>query len=102
MQLLIVSVVFASAMDNEQSESLAPANHLSDILRSLVDYYSDKQNADPKNIYEDKKIFPNFRSGPLEEYRQKASFCYKRMNVLLEGEEHIRLKVKYSHMKFNN
>ncbi|XP_030555527.1 peroxisomal acyl-coenzyme A oxidase 3 isoform X1 [Drosophila novamexicana] len=81
-------------MDNEQSESLSPANHLSDILRSLVDYYSDKQNADPKNIYEDKKIFPNFRSGPLEEYRQKASFCYKRMNVLLEGEEHIRLKHK--------
>ncbi|XP_064554073.1 peroxisomal acyl-coenzyme A oxidase 3 isoform X1 [Drosophila montana] len=81
-------------MDNEQSESLAPANHLSDILKSLVDYYSGKQNVEPKNIYEDKKIFPSFRSGPLEEYREKASFCYKRMIVLLEGEEHIRLKHK--------
>ncbi|XP_015037004.1 peroxisomal acyl-coenzyme A oxidase 3 isoform X2 [Drosophila miranda] len=46
------------------------------------------------NIFDDKKIFPEFRSGPLDVYRQKASFCYKRMNVLLEGEEHIRLKHK--------
>ncbi|SPP86172.1 peroxisomal acyl-coenzyme A oxidase 3 isoform X2 [Drosophila guanche] len=46
------------------------------------------------NLFDDKKIFPEFRSGPLDAYRQKASFCYKRMNVLLEGEEHIRLKHK--------
>ncbi|BFF93375.1 peroxisomal acyl-coenzyme A oxidase 3 [Drosophila madeirensis] len=46
------------------------------------------------NLFDDRKIFPEFRSGPLDAYRQKASFCYKRMNVLLEGEEHIRLKHK--------
>lgn len=79
---------------SEESVAVAPANNLSDIIKSLVDYYSDKGDVVPANIYEDKKIFPNFRSGPLQEYRDKASFCYKRMNVLLEGEDHIRLKVK--------
>ncbi|XP_017065677.1 peroxisomal acyl-coenzyme A oxidase 3 [Drosophila eugracilis] len=45
-------------------------------------------------IFDDKRIFPNFRAGPLDEYRQRASFCYKHMNVLLEGEDHIRMKHK--------
>uniref|UniRef100_A0A034VQQ9 Peroxisomal acyl-coenzyme A oxidase 3 n=1 Tax=Bactrocera dorsalis TaxID=27457 RepID=A0A034VQQ9_BACDO len=45
-----------------------------------------------ENIYEDKIIFPDFKFGPLTKYRQLSTFCYKRMNVLLEGEEHIRLK----------
>lgn len=49
--------------------------------------------AKPQNILEDKTIFPEFKSGPLKVYREKSSFCYKRMNVILEGEEHIRLKV---------
>ncbi|XP_065357316.1 peroxisomal acyl-coenzyme A oxidase 3 isoform X2 [Calliphora vicina] len=45
-----------------------------------------------QNILEDKSIFPVFKSGPLKVYREKSSFCHKRMIVLLEGEEHIRLK----------
>ncbi|KAM7352384.1 acyl-CoA oxidase 3 isoform 2-T2 [Cochliomyia hominivorax] len=45
-----------------------------------------------ENILQDKSIFPEFKSGPLNVYREKSSICYKRMNVLLEGEEHIRLK----------
>ncbi|XP_017860107.1 PREDICTED: peroxisomal acyl-coenzyme A oxidase 3 isoform X1 [Drosophila arizonae] len=77
-----------------ESVAVAPANNLSEILKSLVDSYSDRDNVAPANIYEDKKIFPSFRSGPLQEYRDKASFCYKRLNVLLEGEDHIRLKHK--------
>lgn len=48
--------------------------------------------AQPKNILEDKNIFPDFKSGPLKAYREKSSFCHKRMNVILEGEDHIRLK----------
>ncbi|XP_030377021.1 peroxisomal acyl-coenzyme A oxidase 3 isoform X2 [Scaptodrosophila lebanonensis] len=47
-----------------------------------------------ENILEDKLIFPDFRSGPLDEYRKKASFCYKRLNIVLEGADHIRLKHK--------
>ncbi|KAL9923819.1 acyl-CoA oxidase 3 isoform 1-T1 [Glossina fuscipes fuscipes] len=43
-------------------------------------------------ILEDKSIFPDFKNGPLQHYRDKSSFCYKRMNILLEGEDHIRLK----------
>lgn len=50
----------------------------------------------PKDILKDKTIFPDFKSGPLKAYREKASFCHKRMNVLLEGEDHIRLKVSIS------
>ncbi|KAH8263459.1 hypothetical protein KR044_009283 [Drosophila immigrans] len=64
------------------------------MLNSIVDYYSKEKDVEVTNIYEDKKIFPGFRSGPLDEYRDKASFCYKRLNVLLEGEDHIRLKHK--------
>ena len=51
--------------------------------------------AKTKNILEDTSIFPEFKSGPLKLYREKSSFCYKRMNVILEGEEHIRLKVSF-------
>ncbi|XP_001355853.2 peroxisomal acyl-coenzyme A oxidase 3 isoform X1 [Drosophila miranda] len=70
-------------------------NQINEILTSLSDYYSEADNGQQVgNIFDDKKIFPEFRSGPLDVYRQKASFCYKRMNVLLEGEEHIRLKHK--------
>uniref|UniRef100_A0A1A9X084 Acyl-coenzyme A oxidase n=1 Tax=Glossina brevipalpis TaxID=37001 RepID=A0A1A9X084_9MUSC len=48
-------------------------------------------NTDSK-ILEDKSIFPDFKNGPLKHYREKSSFCYKRMNIFLEGEDHIRLK----------
>ncbi|XP_017476850.1 PREDICTED: peroxisomal acyl-coenzyme A oxidase 3 isoform X2 [Rhagoletis zephyria] len=52
------------------------------------------ESAEPQseNILEDKTIFPDFKSGPLAKYRQLSTFCYKRMSVVLEGEEHIRLK----------
>lgn len=46
-----------------------------------------------EDILKDKRIFPDFKNGPLTEYRESASFCYKKMNVLLEGEDFIRLKV---------
>lgn len=55
-----------------------------------------------ENIYEDKIIFPDFKTGPLTKYRQLSTFCYKRMNVLLEGEEHIRLKVSMQAIKISH
>ncbi|KAH8375702.1 hypothetical protein KR009_002628 [Drosophila setifemur] len=64
------------------------------LLTALGDCYSLRKENPDGNILEDNKIFPEFRGGPLDTYRQRASFCYKRMNVLLEGEEHIRLKHK--------
>lgn len=74
----------------------------SNIFKSWYEqYYNSSDGADmvdsqkPKNILEDKSIFPVFKSGPLKVYREKSSFCHKRMNVLLEGEEHIRLKVSF-------
>lgn len=75
---------------------MTPSNNLESILNLLSDPYRKESTAIEAvgNIYEDKKIFPAFRSGPLDEYRDKASFCYKRLNVLLEGEEHLRLKVR--------
>ncbi|XP_034471539.1 peroxisomal acyl-coenzyme A oxidase 3 isoform X1 [Drosophila innubila] len=82
-------------MATTQVESAATGTNIGNILNSVVDYYrKEEKNVEVTNIYEDKKIFPDFRSGPLDEYRDKASFCYKRLNVLLEGEEHIRLKHK--------
>lgn len=45
------------------------------------------------NILEDKTIFPGFKSGPLTAYRKKSSFDYRKMALVLENEEHIRLKV---------
>ncbi|XP_067620286.1 peroxisomal acyl-coenzyme A oxidase 3 isoform X2 [Eurosta solidaginis] len=52
----------------------------------------EQEDEKPKNILEDKKIFPDFKNGPLAKYRQLSTFCYKSMNLLLEGEEHIRMK----------
>ncbi|KQS70618.1 peroxisomal acyl-coenzyme A oxidase 3 isoform X1 [Drosophila erecta] len=70
-------------------------NGLNSLLTALGDYYSGRREEKAvANIYDDKRIFPDFRGGPLDEYRQRASFCYKRMNVVLEGEDHIRLKHK--------
>ncbi|XP_060666690.1 peroxisomal acyl-coenzyme A oxidase 3 isoform X1 [Drosophila nasuta] len=78
----------------QQDDIAAAASSLSSILNSVVDYYRNQEDVEVTNIYDDKRIFPDFRSGPLDEYRDKATFCYKRLNVLLEGEEHIRLKHK--------
>uniref|UniRef100_A0A0A1XQ08 Acyl-coenzyme A oxidase n=1 Tax=Zeugodacus cucurbitae TaxID=28588 RepID=A0A0A1XQ08_ZEUCU len=60
------------------------------ILQNPSEIELEERHSD--NIYEDKIIFPDFKTGPLTKYRQLSTFCYKRMNVLLEGEEHIRLK----------
>ncbi|SPP86171.1 blast:Peroxisomal acyl-coenzyme A oxidase 3 [Drosophila guanche] len=80
---------------NAEDDKKSADNQINEILTSLSDYYSGEDNGQQAgNLFDDKKIFPEFRSGPLDAYRQKASFCYKRMNVLLEGEEHIRLKHK--------
>lgn len=54
---------------------------------------SEDTGAAETNILKDESIFSDFKSGPLSEYRKKSSFCYRRMIVALEGEEHIRLKV---------
>ncbi|XP_053959665.1 peroxisomal acyl-coenzyme A oxidase 3 isoform X2 [Anastrepha ludens] len=59
---------------------------------SLILSETEQEGEPPKNILEDKTIFPDFKTGPLNKYRQLSTFCYKRMSILLEGEEHIRLK----------
>ncbi|XP_016946144.1 peroxisomal acyl-coenzyme A oxidase 3 isoform X7 [Drosophila biarmipes] len=53
-----------------------------------------KEKQPAVSIFDNRQIFPEFRCGPLDQYRQRASFCYKRMNVLLEGEDYIRMKHK--------
>ncbi|KAH8381153.1 hypothetical protein KR200_005982 [Drosophila serrata] len=85
----------ASAENAGDGDGAGAQNNLNQLLTALGDYYSGRKDEQhPVNILEDKRIFPEFRGGPLDTYRQRASFCYKRMNVLLEGEEHIRLKHK--------
>ncbi|XP_068150994.1 peroxisomal acyl-coenzyme A oxidase 3 isoform X1 [Drosophila tropicalis] len=82
-------------MASEQVDS--SLNSITQIVNSLGEYYRNngQETEQPVgNILEDTKIFPPFRSGPLDSYRQRASFCYKRLNILLEGEDHIRLKHK--------
>lgn len=37
----------------------------------------------------------DFLPGPLDMYRKKASFNWKKLQVLLEGEKALRIKVKY-------
>lgn len=45
-------------------------------------------------IMEDKDIFPDLPFGPLTVYRQKASFDYKKVSLILEPEDAHRLRVK--------
>lgn len=51
-------------------------------------------------LLEDKSIFPDFPAGPLKTYRDQASFCHKKMCLLLEGVDHIRLKVSLTLFSF--
>ncbi|XP_055849035.1 peroxisomal acyl-coenzyme A oxidase 3-like isoform X2 [Episyrphus balteatus] len=59
---------------------------------STLTHDGDQQKPNNGNILDDKSIFPDFKFGPLTNYRNKASFCHKRMNVALEGEDFIRFK----------
>lgn len=45
-------------------------------------------------ILSDSRIFPEFGKGPLTPYRQKSSFCWKKMKLILENENFIRLQHK--------
>lgn len=81
---------------NSKSRNMSNSKLLNAFLQHFINPSDNSDVAETQksvNILEDKTIFPEFKSGPLKVYREKASFCYKRMNVLLEGEEHIRLKV---------
>lgn len=68
-------------------------SNLNRKLNKLMNSYECFCSSSGSQILEDKSIFPDFKNGPLQHYRDKSSFCYKRMNILLEGEDHIRLKV---------
>lgn len=56
-----------------------------------------------ENVDEDKptlaEILQDFHPGPLDKYRKKASFDWKRLKVLLEGEDILRFKVLYNAWK---
>lgn len=41
----------------------------------------------------DKKLFPDLPAGPLDHYRQKAKFDYRRLSLLIDGERQLRLRV---------
>lgn len=41
------------------------------------------------------EILRDFPSGPLDRYRKQASFNWKKMKVLLIGEEILQYKVSY-------
>lgn len=77
-------------------------SNLNNYLSWYEQYYNSSDGTEvsgsqkSQNILDDKTIFPDFKSGPLKVYREKSSFCHKRMNVILEGEEHIRLKVSWN------
>lgn len=47
-------------------------------------------------ILEDKTIFPDLPNGPLTIYRQRASFNYKTLALILEPEDSHRFKVNRS------
>src|SRR5689334_2814992 len=41
-----------------------------------------------------KELLPDWPSGPLDEYRRRASFDWRKMKLLLEGEEIIKFKLR--------
>lgn len=45
---------------------------------------------------EDKTIFPDLPIGPLTVYREKASFDYRKVALILEPEDAHRLRVKHN------
>lgn len=53
----------------------------------------DTQRLDSSALLADEKIFPPFRNGPLTPYRKSAGFCWKRMRLILEDPDYIKLQV---------
>lgn len=41
----------------------------------------------------DKTLFPELPAGPLDHYRQKAKFDYRRLSLLIDGERRLRFRV---------
>lgn len=41
------------------------------------------------------KLLPNFPPGPLDIYRKQASFCWKKMITLVDGEDGVKLRFTY-------
>ncbi|CAD7085769.1 unnamed protein product [Hermetia illucens] len=50
--------------------------------------------SDQSALLADEQIFPPFRNGPLTPYRKSASFCWKRMRLILEDPDYIKLQRK--------
>ncbi|XP_055712860.1 peroxisomal acyl-coenzyme A oxidase 3-like isoform X2 [Phlebotomus papatasi] len=55
-------------------------------------------DSNSKNIFEDKYIFPDFPEGPLTQYRDAATFDWRKLKLILEDEE--LLKYRYGIWKF--
>ncbi|KAG4077499.1 hypothetical protein HA402_002926 [Bradysia odoriphaga] len=53
-----------------------------------------QENNDDTSIFDDKTIFPDLPNGSLTIYRQRASFNYKKLALILEPEDSHRLKHK--------
>lgn len=53
-----------------------------------------KEATDNQSSWE--TLLPDFPKGPLCKYRKKASFNWKEMAVLLDGEDIIQLKVNFA------
>lgn len=46
-----------------------------------------------------KEILPNFPAGPLDTYRDQASFSWRDLIAIIDGIEGLKLRVRISHLQ---
>ena len=70
-------------------KNLASGEVPGEVLGSSVMAEADDQS----DVYS-LELMKDFPPGPLDHYRQKASFDWKKMKLFLEGEDILRFKVR--------
>ena len=89
--ILFNSFLIMSVKSDRVRKNLVAGESPGELLGSSAMAETDADQSDLYSL----ELMKDFPPGPLDHYRQKASFCYKKMRLFLEGEEIIRFKVRH-------
>ena len=86
--IVIQSILEMSTESDRLRKNLASGEVPGEVLGSSV-----MAEANQSDVYS-LELMKDFPPGPLDHYRQKASFDWKKMKLFLEGEDILRFKVR--------
>lgn len=65
----------------------------SKFLFVIGKFTKNQKNLVSSNMSEIEKLLPDFPPGPLDVYRKQASFCWRKLITLIDGEDGVKLMV---------